>query len=70
MAKDVPKEQITSLRFEKELAGMAALVATGTAAAVSASNKIGSVAAQEAYADIETALVNLADETSNACKIL
>ena len=63
---DVRKEQLALLRFEKKLAGLAAVVAAGSATAASASDKVGAKAAEAAYADIQAALVNLADVTSKA----
>lgn len=66
MTKDVRKEQITLLRFEKELAGLAALVAAGAGTVAAANNKLGSDTAKQAYAEIQSALINLADVTSVA----
>ena len=66
MTKDVRKEQLTLLRFEKELAGLAAIVASGAVTAASASEKIGGETAHQAYADIQTALVHLAEVTAQA----
>ena len=66
MAKDVRKEQLKLLKFEKKLAGLAAFVAAGSATAASAADKINSEATAKAYDDIRTALVNLADVTAQA----
>ena len=66
MAKDVRKEQVTLLRFEKKLAALAAFVATGAATTASASSKIDPKAAEQAYADIQEALIHLADVTTKA----
>ena len=66
MSLDVRKEQLSLLKFEKKLAGLAAVLAAGSATAASASDKIGSAEAAEAYDAIQKALVNLADVTSSA----
>ncbi len=64
-SKDVRKEQIVLLRFEKELARLAGVVAGMSATAASASTKIGSEATSGAYDQIRQALVSLADVTSS-----
>lgn len=64
IAKDVRKEQIVLLRFEKELARLAAFVAAGSATAASAATVIDSEATSSAYSKIQDALVHLADVTS------
>ena len=66
MSKDVRKEQLVLLKFEKKLAGLAAFVAAGSATAASASEKMGGEASAVAYDQIRQALVNLAEATSNA----
>lgn len=63
---DVRKEQIALLRFEKKLAGLAAIVSAGAATAASASEKINAEATMKAYDDIRAALVHLADVTTQA----
>lgn len=66
VSKDVRKEQVVLLKFERELAGLAALVAGMAATAASASEKIDAAAAGGCYERIRSALVNLADVTTAA----
>ena len=66
MTKDVRKEQVELLKFEKKLAGLAAFVAAGAATAASAADKVNAEATMKAYADISNALVHLADVTTKA----
>jgi hypothetical protein len=66
MSKDVRREQIVLLKFEKELARLAALVAAMSATAASASEKIDAETAASAYEGIKQALVGLADATTAA----
>ena len=66
MAKDVRKEQLVLLKFERKLAGLAAFVAAGSATAASAADKINGEATMKAYQDIQNALVQLADVTAAA----
>ncbi|MFN0024021.1 MAG: hypothetical protein ACKVS5_08980 [Parvularculaceae bacterium] len=66
MTKDVRKEQVQLLKFEKKLAGLAAFVAAGSATAASAADKINAEATMKAYDDISKALVQLADVTTQA----
>ncbi len=66
MTKDVRKEQVELLKFEKKLAGLAAFVAAGAATAASAADKVNADVTLKAYADISNALVHLADVTSMA----
>lgn len=66
MTKDVRKEQLVLLKFEKELAGLAAIVAAGSATAAAAADKINGEATAKAYEDIRLALVHLADITTAA----
>lgn len=70
MSLDVRKEQLSLLKFEKKVAGLAAVLAAGSATAASASDKLGGEEAAEAYAAIQQALVNLADVTSAAHAVL
>lgn len=62
---DLRKEQLALLRIEKQIAGLAAVVAAGAAAAKGADGKLHAPDGTKAYAQIEAALVNLADVTSN-----
>lgn len=66
MSKDVRKEHVLLLRFEQKLAGLAAVAATGAAAAKMVDGKLHAPEASIAYAEIEAALVNLADVTAKA----
>lgn len=65
-SKDVRKEQLVLLRFEKELAGLAAFVAAaGASTAASAATKIDAEASAGAFDQIRQALVHLADVTAS-----
>ncbi|MEQ1930296.1 MAG: hypothetical protein ABL957_07145 [Parvularculaceae bacterium] len=66
ISKDIRKEQIVLLRFEKELARLAAFVAAGSATAASAATMIDAEASSGAYSQIKGALVHLADVTTQA----
>jgi hypothetical protein len=66
MSKDVRREQVKLLQFEKKIVGLAAFLAASSTAAASASTKINHEAASRAYDDIRAALVNLADVTAHA----
>jgi xanthine dehydrogenase molybdopterin-binding subunit B len=70
MPKDVRKEQLELIKFERKLAGLAAFVAAGSATAASAADKINAEATAKAYYDIRIALVNLADVTTQAHQAL
>lgn len=63
LSKDARKEQVVLLRFEKELARLAAFVAAGSATAASAATKIDAQASAGAYDQIRQALVHLAEVT-------
>lgn len=66
MAKDVRKEQLVLLKFERKLAGLAAFLAAGSASAAAAGDKINSEAMMKGYDEISAALVNLAEVTTQA----
>ena len=66
MTKDIRKEQLELLRFEKKLAGLAATLAAGAVVAKTADEKLNSSVSADAYADIQSALVHLAEVTSKA----
>lgn len=66
MTKDLRKEQAVLLRFEKQIAGLAATLATLGAAAKAADGKLHATEATKAYADLQAALVNLAEATGEA----
>lgn len=68
--KDVRKEQLELLKFEKKLAGLAAFFAAGSASAASAAEKLNGEATLKAYDDIRDALVRLADVTAEAHQTL
>lgn len=70
MTKDVRKEQVQLLKFEKKLAGLAAFVAAGSATAASAAGKVNAEATMKAYSDISNALLHLADVTTKAHAVL
>ncbi|NWG70229.1 MAG: hypothetical protein HXY23_01275 [Parvularculaceae bacterium] len=63
--KDIRKEQVVLLRFEKELARLAAFVAAGSATAASAATIIDGEAAAGAYDRVKDALVHLAEVTTD-----
>lgn len=68
---DLRKEQVTLLRIEKQIAGLAAvLAASGAAAAKGVDGKLHALEGAQAYAQIEAALVNLADVTTKAHEAL
>lgn len=58
--KDLRKEQLALLRFEKQIAGLAATLAAGAAVAKGVDGKLHASQGVEAYAQIQSALVNLA----------
>lgn len=66
MTKDLRKEQLALLRFEKQIAGLAVTLAAGAAAAKAVDGKLHATDATAAYADIQAALVNLAEVTADA----
>lgn len=66
MAKDVRKEQVALLRFEKQLAGLAATLAAGAGVAKAADGKLNATEGVEAYAEMQAALVHLAEVTGKA----
>ncbi len=70
MTQDLRKEQILLLRFEKQIAGLAATLALGATAAKAADGKLHASDAQAAYADIQAALMNLAEVTGQAHDVL
>ncbi len=66
MTKDIRKEQLVLLKFERKLAGLAAFLAAGSATAASAADKINADVAAGAYDRISGALVHLAEVTAQA----
>ncbi|WP_425409943.1 hypothetical protein [Hyphococcus sp.] len=67
---DLRKEQLALLRFEKQIAGLAATLAAGAVVARGVDGKLHASQGTQAYADIQAALVNLAEVTSNAHDVL
>lgn len=63
---DLRKEQLVLLRFEKQIAGLAATLATGAVAVKALDGKLHASEGAEAFAEIQTALVNLAEVTTKA----
>jgi len=66
MAKDVRKEQLILLKFEKKLTGLAAFWGASAAAAAAASEKMDPGATAGAYENVRAALVQLAEVTAQA----
>ncbi|MHA7871453.1 MAG: hypothetical protein ACX939_03795 [Hyphococcus sp.] len=66
MTKDIRKEQLVLLRFEKQIAGLAATLAVGATAAKAADGKLHADVSEKALAEMQTALLHLADVTSRA----
>ena len=66
MSNDLRREQVALLRFEKQLAGLAASLAAGAAVVKSVDGKLPALQAQDAYQDIQLALVQLAEATERA----
>jgi hypothetical protein len=64
--KDVRKEQLVLLRFEKQLAALAATWAAGATAAQAADGKLESPEASAAFASVRNAIMQLADVTGQA----
>lgn len=64
MTKDLRKEQLVLLKFEKQIAGLAATLAAGAVAAKSVDGKIHAADASSGLADVQAALVYLAEVTS------
>ena len=63
MTKDLRKEQMVLLRFEKQIAGLAATLATLGAAAKAADGKLHATEATTGFGDIQDALMKLAEAT-------
>lgn len=66
MTKDVRKEQLVLLRFEKQIAGLAATLAAGAALAKSVDSKLEADAASQSLAEVQDALMQLAQATGKA----
>jgi len=59
--KDIRKEQIFLLRLEKQIAGLAATLAVGASVAKAADGKLGATEASASFADLQAAVMNLAE---------
>ena len=66
MEKDIRREQVALLRLEKQIAGLATVVAASAASAQAADAKMGAETSATAHAEISAALVHLADAASRA----
>jgi hypothetical protein len=64
--KDIRREQLVLLRFEKQLAALAAIWAGGASAAQAADGKLGSPEASAAFVDVQNAIMHLAEVTGGA----
>lgn len=63
---DVRKEQLVLLRFEKQLAALAAAWAAGASVAQAADGKLGAEDATAAFASVQDAILHLAEVTGAA----
>lgn len=63
---DIRKEQLFLLRLEKQIAGLAATLAVGAGVAKAADAKLGATEAGESFAQLQAALVNLAEVATHA----
>lgn len=63
---DLRREQRQLLSFEKQIAGLAAMVAAGGATAKAADGKLHANDALAAHAEIQQAVLNLAEVTARA----
>lgn len=59
--KDIRKEQVFLLRLEKQIAGLAATLAVGASVAKAADAKLGAAEASESFANLQAAMMNLAE---------
>ena len=66
MTKDVRKEQLALLRFEKQVAGLAAGLAALSVAAKAGDGKLHATIGEQSIADAQAAIMNLAQITANA----
>lgn len=70
MNKDIRKEQLVLLRFEKQIAGLAATLAVGAGAAKAADGKLHASVSTEALAEMQAALMHLAEVTGKAHEVM
>lgn len=64
--KDLRREQLVLLRFEKQLVALAAGLAAGAGAARAADAKLASPEASAAFAEVQKAILHLAEVTGAA----
>ncbi len=67
---DLRKEQLALWRFEKQIAGLAATLAALAVTAKGVDGKLHASSGGEAFTEMQTALVNLADVTAKAHEML
>ena len=67
---DVRKEQLVLLRFEKQIAGLAATLAAGALVAKSVDGKLQASDASAAVVNVQSALMHLAQVTADAHAVL
>lgn len=70
MSKSLKKEQVSLLRFEKQIVGLAGALAAGGVVAKAVDEKLNTSEGAAAYAEIQSALVHLADVTSRAHEVI
>ena len=70
MSKCLKKEQVSLLRFEKKIAGLAATLAAGGVIAKSVDGKLNAMEGSASYTEIQAALVNLAEVTTHAHAVI
>lgn len=64
--KDLRREQLVLLRFEKQIAGLAATLAAAGALSRTVDEKLAGEAGQTALASVQSALLHLAEATASA----
>ena len=70
MKKDIRKEQLALLNVEKKIVGVAGALSVAAVAAKTADGKLHASEATQALADMQNALVHLAEVTSKAHEAL
>lgn len=63
---DIRKEQLFLLRLEKQIAGLAAMLAVGAGVAKAADAKLDASEASESFAQLQAAVMNLAEVATHA----
>ncbi|MEM8935466.1 MAG: hypothetical protein AAGC77_03570 [Pseudomonadota bacterium] len=66
MSNDLRREQVTLLRFEKQIAGLAAALAACGTAAKAADGKLHASQGAESFSEMQAALLQLAEVTDKA----